>query len=277
MHKRMTRRSLAGVVAVFLLLVVFPTILLATHSWGGYHWARTSNPFNIKLGDNVAPAWDQYLNNSSVDWSLSSVLDTSVVTGGANPKNCRPTNGRVEVCNSTYGNTGWLGVAQIWITGGSHIYQGTVKVNDTYFNTSTYNTYAWREMVMCQEIGHTFGLNHQDENFNNPNLGTCMDYTNNPSRNDGAGDNTRPNQHDYDELAIIYQHLDSTTTISAATAGSKAPPAMNDIDLSGPEQWGKVVSGSRAAGHSVHELDFGNGNKVITFVLWARDNGNPNH
>ncbi len=33
---------------------------------------------------------------------------------------------------------------------------------------------------MCQEIGHDFGLDHQDENFNNPNLGTCMDYTNDP-------------------------------------------------------------------------------------------------
>jgi hypothetical protein len=36
---------------------------------------------------------------------------------------------------------------------------------------------------MCQEVGHTFGLDHQDENFNNTNLGTCMDYTNDPSTN----------------------------------------------------------------------------------------------
>ena len=27
-----------------------------------------------------------------------------------------------------------------------------------------------------QEIGHTFGLDHQDENFSNANLGSCMDY-----------------------------------------------------------------------------------------------------
>jgi predicted Zn-dependent protease len=58
---------------------------------------------------------------------------------------------------------------------GSHIVQGTTKVNDTYFNTATYNTRAWRQLVMCQEVGHTFGLDHQDETFNNPNLGSCMD------------------------------------------------------------------------------------------------------
>ena len=26
----------------------------ATHSWGAYHWARTSNPFTVKLGTNVS-------------------------------------------------------------------------------------------------------------------------------------------------------------------------------------------------------------------------------
>ena len=47
-----------------------------------------------------------------------------------NPKNCKAVSGRVEVCNSHYGNTGWLGVAQIWVSG-LHIQQGTVKLNDT--------------------------------------------------------------------------------------------------------------------------------------------------
>jgi len=83
----------------------------------------------------------------------------------------------VEVCNAAYGTNGWLGVAQIWVSR-RHIVQGTTKVNDTYFSTGKYNTPAWRQMVMCQEVGHTFGLVHQDENFNNTNLGTCMDYTN---------------------------------------------------------------------------------------------------
>jgi len=32
-----------------------------------------------------------------------------------------------------YGNTGWLGLAQIWITTGSQITQGVVKLSDTYF------------------------------------------------------------------------------------------------------------------------------------------------
>jgi hypothetical protein len=40
-------------------------------------------------------------------------------------------------------------------------------VNDTYFNTPKYDTSAWRNLVMCQEVGHTLGLDHQDEDFDN--------------------------------------------------------------------------------------------------------------
>jgi hypothetical protein len=41
----------------------------------------------------------------------------------------------------------------------------------------------WRQMVNCQEIRHTFGLEHQDEDFYNANLNTCMDYTTDPRSN----------------------------------------------------------------------------------------------
>ena len=129
----------------------------ADHTWGPYHWARTSNPFTLKLGDNVSGVWDTHLALTSADWSLSSVLDTVIVTGNnvRKPKACKPKTGRGEVCNAKYGFNGWLGVASIWISG-EHITQGTVKLNDTYFNTSTYNTSPWRNLVMCQEVGHIF-------------------------------------------------------------------------------------------------------------------------
>ena len=253
----MRLRVLAIIAAAATTTLMVAPAAQANHSWNGYHWARTSNPFTVKLGDNVSSAWDASLQGASSDWSQSTVLDTTIVTGQARPKNCRPTSGRVEVCNASYGNTGWLGVAQIWITGSTHITQGTVKLNDTYFNTATYNTPAWRNLVTCQEVGHTFGLAHQDENFNNANLGTCMDYTNDPSTNQ------HPNKHDYDELVTIYSHLDSFTTLGAAL-----PRSARSV-TSDAQGWGRAVEGSRASGHSTYVRDLGHGNKVITFVTWA--------
>ena len=109
------------------------------------------------------------------------MLDTSIVPGRSSARKCRATPGQDEVCNANYGQNGWLGLASIWLASGTtHITQGSVKLNDTYFNTAQYNTPAWRQMVTCQEVAHTFGLDHQDETFGNTNLGTCMDYTNNP-------------------------------------------------------------------------------------------------
>src|SRR6266508_4942798 len=97
----------------------------ANHSWGKYHWARTSNPFTINLGNNTTSAWSSLLSTASSDWTASSVLNTNVVSSNKNRQTCEPTLGRVEVCNYDYGNNGWLGVAQIWIyRGGSHIAQG---------------------------------------------------------------------------------------------------------------------------------------------------------
>jgi hypothetical protein len=256
---RSVRRSLC-LLAVIAALVA-PGTVAANHSWGGYHWARQANPFTLKLGENLGSVWDPILGTTSSDWSRSTVLDTTIVAGGAKPRNCRPTSGRVEVCNAAYGSTGWLGVAQIWITGGTHITQGTVKVNDTYFATSTYNTTAWRNLVMCQEVGHTLGLDHQDENFNNANLGTCMDYTNDPSTNQ------HPNQHDYDELQTIYAHLDSTTTIGQAALSTAAPGAASGA-ASGA--WGRQVATSHGGAASTFVRETGRGQSVVTFVVWAR-------
>ncbi len=260
-------------VIAFAAIIAGGSLAYASHSWGTYHWAIISNPFSLKLGDNVSNVWDAYLSEASSDWSVSSVLDTITVAGGTNntkgrltPKNCIPTSGRVEVCSAKYGATGWLGVASIWVNG-SHIVQGTAKVNDTYFNTATYNTPAWKRLVMCQEIAHTFGLDHQDEIFDNPNLGTCMDYTNNPA---GPPSNEHPNAHDYQQLETIYAHLDGTTTVGQTiSSGPGKSSALNGIDGQEIAEWGKSIRTASDGKSSLFERDLGNGKKIFTFVIWA--------
>jgi hypothetical protein len=253
--------------ALTLAFAGLPSQSTANHSWGGYHWARTANPFTLKLGDNVSTTWDPILATTSSDWTGSKVLNTTIVAGTSTNKRCRATNGRVEVCNGTYGNNGWLGVAQIWISG-SHITQGTVKVNDTYFNTPTYNTTEWRNLVMCQEVGHTLGLDHQDENFSNANLGTCMDYTNSP------GTNQHPNAHDYEQLETIYAHFDSSTTVGQTIASAaEMPRAMTEHDYAERSQWGRLIRSSKNGLKEVYLLEFGQGYKIFTFVTWAEGQG----
>src|SRR5215212_6437069 len=228
-------------------------ITTENHSWNGYHWARQSNPFTLKLRERLQDGWLSYLNTTSADWSKSTVLDTTVSQTDQTGRKCPYVQGQVQVCDYTYGSNGWLGIASIYISG-SHITQGIVKMNDTYFNTSKYNTSAWRNLVMCQEVGHTLGLDHQDENFSNTNLNTCMDYTNNPSTNQ------HPNQHDYDQLVTIYSHLDSFTTLGAAAPVGAAHSA-NAAPIA-------VERSDRISSSTVTEI-FADGSARVTYILWA--------
>jgi hypothetical protein len=255
--------SLAGGVALALAL---PTAAHASHAWGCYHWARSNNPVSLDVGDNVSATWDGHLDVAVADWNQSTVLALSKVAGGSPRKNCRPTDGRIEVCNSSYGNNGWLGIAQIWVSG-CHITKGTTKVNDYYFNQPQYNTPAWRQFVMCQEIGHDFGLDHQDEVFNNANLGSCMDYTNDPDGGAGGASNNDPSNespdaHDYNQLESIYSHLDA----AAAAAATEIPGNAN---LNSPAAWGVLVRTLAGGRVQVFERDLGNGEKMLTRVTWA--------
>ena len=65
--------------------------------------------------------------------------------------------------------------------------------------------------VMCQEIGHVYGLGHTSTDGSID--GTCMDYSRDLS-------SQWPNWHDYDQLVTIYgDPLDSYDTYATASGG----------------------------------------------------------
>jgi hypothetical protein len=252
---RVSRRLSASVAvasAAVVTLAVGPTPAAADHSWGGYHWARGASQFSpaLELGTNFATnptTWGQLLERDvSPDWSRTdsgNPVRTRVVAGSTDGRKCRARSGRVEVCSQKYGFNGWLGLASVWASG-AHITQATVKLNDSYFNTRTYDTPEWRQSVMCQEVGHTLGLDHQSEDPE-VNRATCMDYYKVP--------NLRPNGHDYEWLSSIYGHDDSTTTIGADSSRTRGKGR-----------------GLRRVHNSLWVEDLGNGNKRLVWVLWER-------
>lgn len=275
------RTKLAVTALALVVMFSMSAFAEANHSWGKYHWDlstadTTSDPLN--LGDNLSGGWSSFLSAASVDWNAS-VIKNEIVAGSSNA-NCDPTLGGVEVCNAAYGDNGWLGIAQVWAYRGkdAHIAQAVVKLNDTYFALPQYNSSGWRQFVMCQEVGHAFGLDHQDEAFGNSNLGTCMDYTDDPLRDDGQGNNLQPNQHDYDQLASIYAHLNDAGSGSGpgggkggGNGGGKGKPALPSaasvaLDAS---EWGVSVAKDAQGRNSRFVKNLGAGLEVITHVYWA--------
>lgn len=276
------------VTALSILIPISPLFLQeaeADHAWGSYHWEHSTTPINIDLGDNVDGPWDGHLGLASLDWNVSNVINTTVVAGSTRPRQCKTQRGNVQVCNDTHGNNGWLGIAGIAISGG-HITAGYVKVNDTYFNSQSYNSDDWRQFVMCQEVGHAFGLGHVNENFNDTNTGSCMDYTSNPLGDEShSEDNTTPNQHDYDLLASIYNGHDSGGNDGVDDGGDSgcnprapwcngvsAADVLAGLEANGPSQWGRLIS--EHGPQEVYQIDFGRGEKIITHVIWTLERAN---
>ncbi len=271
----------AALVAVPL-LTVNPAPAGAGHSWSTYHWGRISNSFTLQVLDNMTenPPWDTHLEAAVGDWDTSSVLDLALIADWSEDgrKRCSAVSGKVRACNDRYGFNGWLGIAQVWVSGG-HIVQAVTKMNDSYFNTSTYNTPAWRRFVVCQEIGHAFGLGHQDEGFGPPNLGTCMDYTNDP---DGGGDygpsNERPDAHDYEQLETIYNsHTDGTNTVSSSAASTARgwSGTAADEGPNNPAEFGRPTGDTDGRGReNLFVEDLPGGLRRFTHVYWAQP-GSP--
>lgn len=278
MKKSMFRVALVAGVAVSAL-----TPAIASHSWGSYHWAGDGTNLTLKVNKAITSQWTTYVNDAIGDWDQSTELTlvNQNAPAGTNTKKCTPIAGQILVCNAAYGQRGWLGIANIWLSNG-HISQGTTKLNDSYFNQAQYNTPAWRNVVSCQEIGHDLGLNHVDENFSNPNQGTCMDYTNDP---DGGGSygpsNEHPNTHDYDMLEAIYNHNDGFTTSTASTnfgirAVGQRPPAPIPAEQAVGDsvaEWGRAIHRDGQGRPDLFVKELGPGRKVLTHVIWAVGEG----
>ena len=110
-------QKLVAAISVGLACSALSSVALANHSWGGYHWARTTPQFTLKLGNNLTAAdWRGYLAQTSSDWNSGNSAVLTAIVGGTANKRCSMVAGTSQVCNGNYGNNGWLGLASINLT-----------------------------------------------------------------------------------------------------------------------------------------------------------------
>ncbi len=192
------RRLASGVLGVtWALMLLLPSDATAyNHQWNKYHWTKTSpDQLVLKVGDCLGShpvqgaSWSSILNNVLFH-SYSSWTDPDIDIdnwSGAGSTNlglglvgCDDKAANIKSYSDNYGDNGWLGLASIWIYVGKdkHIARGETKVNDYYIVDPSYDGFdqdiEWQH-VLCQEIGHTFGVDHVVDP-------TCMNTETRPLR-----------------------------------------------------------------------------------------------
>lgn len=212
----------------------------------------SSSPFVVKLVSSLISPYPLVMSgvagkwsSASPDWSGPLSLRVAVeagVTDGTTRLRCAPITGKVHVCNANYGaGNGWLGVASLWLDASGHISAGTVRMNDGYLLKAggTYNSDVVRRHVMCQEVGHTFGLAHQYGVAGSA-LQTGVSCMNDMGSTLKSEAHTVPNGHDWEQLAAIYgAHSDGYNSFgrmllraarrAAGAAGDEAGAAGNSL------------------------------------------------
>lgn len=211
------------------LLLAFPSVgAYANHAWNDYHWASMSKPFTLQIVDSMTADWDYPLNEAISQWSQSTKVMFAITSFDDKAKtreHCRMKTGQIRMCNDAYGITGWLGQTVLGFDSSGHADKARVRINESY---SQYFTFEKKNYLLCHELGHTLGLWHTSEDGSSQM--TCMDLSNDPITQ-------TPNNHDFEELEIIYGHDDTYNSYddgSGKGSGGKPggkPPKANSGEL----------------------------------------------
>jgi len=113
-------------------------------------------------------------------------------------------------------------------------------------------------------MGHGFGLPHRDENPNNANLGSCLDYTN---RHEG---NQHPDEEDYQNLENLYGRIDAIDGVYGGKGGKggKRKLAVTKTEVVHP-QYGRLLQTHGNNRGASYERSHNNGGTIVTNVLWT--------
>eukprot|EP00934_Nitzschia_sp_Nitz4_P003787 Nitzschia sp. Nitz4//scaffold177_size45885//35698//36726//NITZ4_007211-RA/size45885-processed-gene-0.50-mRNA-1//-1//CDS//3329539073//3777//frame0 len=157
---------------------------------------------NLEILNSLDDSWQTEFSTAIDDWDNGDPdALTLTITRGQVDNACTQVEGVQKVCNSNFGETGWLGINElVTVTATGEIQSSVAKMNEYYLQNANDDE---RQYTMCHEIGHGFGLPHTDESFTNPSLGNCMDYTNNPE------ENLHPDETNYQRLVSLYGKVGS--------------------------------------------------------------------
>lgn len=189
----------------YLLLALMLTVLILS---GFYYWMNIENPvstfihpslrtdqtnlwktptgvggLHLTIENNLNLRWTRYLEEYVIGWNAGYdaiiPLSLQVERVEFDPL-CKPSLGKLKVCNGNYGDTGWRGINIALTDKDNRIQHSVIQFNDYYAENDDKSRNPWKvikysdfwgqmdgesqlKYTMCHELGHGFGLAHSDE------------------------------------------------------------------------------------------------------------------
>lgn len=165
------------------------------------HWPGSTKPREISYINNLSPMYSKWLPKAIASWNLAGEGAIHLQEGGNAPI-------QITVTSGNFGATGWVGV--VTTTNSEIMTFAPMKVNDYYLRCMSYlNTDSQRLFVVIHELGHTFGMEHNNENFSDANKCDPMDYTGDTDGSiSGQCSNLYPNKDSSEKIKAKYANTD---------------------------------------------------------------------